>query len=316
MGAQNLDNISDMLVLARVAEGGSLSAGGRSLGLSPAVASKRILRLEARLGVRLLNRTSRRLSLTEAGQAYHARCVRILADVEEAEAAATTETTAARGQLTVTAAVAFGRKHVAPAVADFAELHPEVTVDLNLTDSVLDLVEHRIDVAIRIGLGTDETVVARRLATNRRVVCASPAYLARRPAPETPADLARHNCLVLDRPQERQDVWHFKGAAGPQTVRVSGTLQSNNGEVLHDWALAGKGLVWKSSWDVADDLRTGRLVPVLCGFATRDADIHALYAHRRLLPARTRAFLDFVARRFGPEPYWEREVKAAGAFTA
>jgi len=307
MRRHDLDRVSDMLVLVRAVEGGSLSAAGRSLGITPAVASKRILRLEDRLGVHLLHRTSRHLSLTEAGRAYHTWSLHILEALEQAEAAAIEGLAKARSHFRVTATVAFGRKHVAPALAEFAEQHPDITVELALTDSVLDLVENRIDMAIRIGVEENSNLIARRLTPNRRLVCASPDYLARHPAPAAPNDLVQHNCLVLDRPNERQDVWSFGTPSGPVTVRVSGSLQSNSGEVLHDWALAGRGLVWKSRWDVSDDLRTGRLVEVLNAFPSSDRDIYAIYVDRKLLSVVARAFLDFMVRRFSQEPYWERD---------
>ena len=301
MRRHDLDRVSDMLVLVRAVETGSLSAAGRSLAITPAVASKRILRLEARLGVPLLIRTPRHLELTEAGRVFHSYALHILETMEEAEAATMDGRAKAQGRLRVTATTHLGRRQVGPALAAFTAQHPGVTAELILSDTVFDPVKERIDVAIRIGMPEDSPLVARRLAPNRRVVCGAPDYLARHGAPAVPADLLRHNCLVLDRPEARRDVWFFNTPDGPAKVRVSGSLQSNNGEVLRDWALAGEGLVSKSQWDVRDDLQAGRLVEVLAGFPSNDMDIVALYPNRKYMSAATRGFLDFMARRFNED---------------
>lgn len=301
MRRHDLDRVSDMLVLIRAVEAGSLSAAGRSLGISPAVASKRIQRLEARLGGPLLVRTSRHLELTEAGRVFHSYALHILETMEEAEAATVQGRAKAQGHLRVTATVHLGRRQVGPALAAFTAQNPGVTGELLVSDTVFDLLKERIDVAIRIGMPEDSPWIARRLAPNRRVVCGSPDYLARHGTPAMPADLLRHNCLVLDRPEARRDVWFFNTPDGPAKVRVSGRLRSNSGEVLRDWALSGEGLVSKSQWDVRDDLKAGRLVEVLAGFPSSDTDIVALYPNRKHVSAATRAFLDFVARRFSQE---------------
>ncbi len=301
-----------MLVLVRAVESGSLSAAGRSLNITPAVASKRILRLEARLGVPLLNRTSRHLSLTEAGRVFHSYALHILETMEEAEAATVEGRVEAQGHLRVTATVHLGRRQVGPALAAFLDGHDGVTAELIVSDTVLDLVKERIDVAIRIGVPEDSPLVARHLAPNRRVVCAAPAYLARHPAPQTPDDLRHHNCLVLDRPEARRDVWFFNTPEGPVKVRVSGDLRSNSGEVLCDWALAGRGLVSKSQWDVKGDLETGHLVEVLGDFPSNDMDIVALYPNRKYVSSAARAFLGFMASHFDHDAHARGGTEVAG----
>ncbi len=302
-----------MLVLVRAVETGSLSAAGRSLNITPAVASKRIQRLEARLGVPLLNRTSRRLSLTEAGRVFHSYALHILETMEEAEAATVEGRVEAQGHLRVTATAQLGRVQVGSALAAFLDGHDGITAELIVSDTVLDLVQERIDLAIRIGVPENSPLVVRRLAPNRRVVCAAPEYLARHPAPQTPDDLRHHNCLVLDRPEARRDVWFFNTPDGPAKVRVSGDLRSNSGEVLRDWALAGRGLVSKSQWDVKNDLETGRLVEVLGGFPSNNLDIVALYPNRKYVSAAARAFLSFMARHFGGEAHAREDAEIAGS---
>jgi DNA-binding transcriptional LysR family regulator len=292
-------HLQDMDLFVRAVASGSLSAAGRELGTSPAVASKRLARLEARLGTRLLQRSSRRLSLTDDGALYLERCQAILADVAEAEEMLGGDDQAVRGTLRVSASSALGRRWVGPVVAAFAAQHPEVVVHLSLSDRLVDLVDGGVDCAVRVGPLTEDGLIARKLADNRRVVCATPAYLKAHGAPRTPAELAQHACLVLAPGPALHADWRFRPRLGaPASVRVRGRLVSDNGQQIHDWMLAGHGLARRSIWDVADDLAAGRLMEVLRDWADEDAPISVLYASRRHLPRRTRLFIDALAAHF------------------
>ncbi|MGP1395584.1 MAG: LysR family transcriptional regulator [Inquilinaceae bacterium] len=296
-------NTLDLEIFVRVVATQNLSAAGRDLGLSPAVVSKRLAGLEDRLGARLLQRTTRRVTVTEEGAGFHERAVRILADLEEAEASLSNRRLAPRGTLRVTTPAAFGRQHLSPAMPDYLARYPEVQLDLNLTDSFIDIIDQGFDLAVRIDEPKDSTLVARRLAPNRRVICAAPAYLARHGTPRVLEDLADHNCLALD----HQPVWTFEDAGVERRIRVSGNLRTNNGEVLRDAAVAGLGIALKSTWDVGAYLQSGALVTLLTGYgvSTRLA-LYAVYPSARLLSPKVRTFVDFLAARFGPEPYWDR----------
>lgn len=301
-----MTELADMKLFVQTVTTGSLSAAGRELGFSPAVGSKRLARLEAALGTRLLHRSSRRLALTDEGAIYFERCQAILADVEEAEVAIGQGAHAPRGVLRVSSPVALGRRWVGPAMAQFARDHPTVSVHLSLSDSVVDLIDGGFDCAVRIGGGDDSRLVVRTLAQNRRVVCAAPAYVARRGMPQTPADLAAHDCIAMTRSASGHADWRFRPADRPgdplNTVRVRGHMVTDNGEQAHDWALAGLGLVRRSVWDVATELADGRLVEVLAGWTGDSAPIQAVFASRRFLPARTRQFVDRLVAQFAAEP--------------
>jgi LysR family transcriptional activator of dmlA len=292
-------DLQDLDLFVRAVAAGSLSAAGRELGLSPAVASKRLARLEAHLGARLLQRSSRRLSLTDNGASYLERCHVILAEVAEAEALLRGDAAQVRGTLRVSATSALGRRWVGPLVAQFAARHPEVALHLSLSDRVVDLVESGIDCAVRVGPLADERVIARKLADNRRVVCATPRYLKKHGTPATPAGLAQHACLVLTTGAALHADWRFRPPHGPAAhVRVRGRLLSDNGQQVHDWMLAGHGLARRSFWDVADELASGKLVEVLRDWSDDDAPISVIYASRRHLPRRTRLFIDALAEHF------------------
>lgn len=299
---------TDMAIFARVVAEGSLSAAGRQLNLSPACVSKRVRHLEEHLGVRLLTRDSRNLSLTEEGRVYIDWCTRILADIAEAEAVTAQRRTVPKGSLVVTSTLGFGRRYLAPLVAEFVAKYPDITVRLTLSDGILDLREHEIDVAIRIGASPDPSLIVRKIADDRRVVCASPSYLESFGEPRSPDDLARHECLVLDRPSGPQNHWEFNTPEGPRVIKVAGRMMANTGETIHDWALAGLGLAWKSTWDIGPDLDAGLLRPLLLDYVARPTNIYAAYAERRLLPAKIRLFVDHVANRFGHEPFWDRFI--------
>ena len=298
------DALQEITVFARVVSTGSLSAAARDLGLSPALVSRRLSGLEARLGVRLINRTTRSLHMTDEGAAYYETCTRVLAEIEEADAAVSAGRAEPRGILRVALPASFGNQHVAPLVPQFAARYPDVQLALSLSERNVNVVEEGFDLAIRIADLADSSLAARKLAPNRRVVCASPAYLQRHGAPRTPEDLAQHNCLATDFTMN----WDYRDPDGtPGSVRVTGRYACDNWSVLREWALAGLGIALKSTWDVRRHLEDGSLVSLLPGytFAT-DVAIYAVYPHRRHLPAKTRAFIEFLAESFGPEPYWDR----------
>jgi len=303
--AKVADALNQMAVFARVVAAGSLSAAARELSLSPAMVSRRLAALEARLGVRLVNRTTRSLHLTYEGAQYYESCARVLAEIEQADAEVSAGRQEAQGTLRVALPASFGNQYVAPLVPQFAALHPEVQLSLSLSDRNVNLVEEGFDLAIRIANLADSSLAARKLAPNRRVVCASPSYLERHGTPRTPGDLARHNCLLAG---EFSSTWEYKGPDGKaDTVRVSGRYVCDNWEVLREWALAGLGVALKSTWDVRRHLEDGSLVSLLSGYSFHsDVAIWAVYPHRRHLPAKTRAFIDFLAASFGPEPYWDK----------
>ena len=301
-------SLYEMSVFAKVVAAGSLTAAGRDLGVSTAVVSRRLAALEARLGVRLVNRTTRRLALTDEGASYHEACARILAEIEDADAAAAARRVEPQGVLKVALPASFGHKHIAPLVPPFAARYPKIQLAFSLSDRTVNVIEEGYDLAVRIGELEDSSLAARKLAPNRRVVCASPGYLRRHEAPRTPADLLQHNCLTTT---DLQMNWEYKGPDGRRgTVRVSGHYACDNWEVLREWALAGLGVALKSTWDVRLQLEGGSLVPLLPGydFGT-DVAIYAIYPHRRYLPAKTRVFIDYLAESFGPEPYWDQPQK-------
>jgi DNA-binding transcriptional LysR family regulator len=262
------------------------------------------MQLEARLGVKLLHRTTRRVSLTEAGHAYLDRARQGLAALEEAEAEATHLTGRPRGVLRVNAPVTFGFRHVAPAVARFLTAHDELRVELTLTDRMVNLLEEQVDVVVRVGRLVDSSLVARRLAPCRIVVCAAPSYIAARGMPVHPADLARHDCLSYAYAAEG-DLWRFERDGVQEAVRVGGRVWSNNGDALYAAALEGLGIVLNPTFIIGEALRDGRLVRVVPGWEVPALTVNAVYPPNRYLPAKTRAFIDHLAARFGPAPYWD-----------
>jgi DNA-binding transcriptional LysR family regulator len=290
---------------------GSLSAAARAEGIAPAMIGRRLDALEARLGVKLLQRTTRRLALTDEGAAFLEDCQRILAELEEAESAVSERSAHASGHLLVSAPAGFGRQHVAPLLPSFLAEHRDVAVNLNLNDRLVDLVGEGVDVAVRIAGLTDSNLVGVKLADNHRVVVAAPAYLKRHGTPRTLADLARHNCLAISS-EGSQRGWNFLEGGQVVTLKVAGNMVCNDGEVLHDWALAGRGLAWRSLWEVGTEIEAGRLVPVLEQYAAPGNDIHAVFAQRRHLPLRIRLFVDFLRRAYAQPDYW-RNARNAGS---
>jgi DNA-binding transcriptional LysR family regulator len=287
-----VDKLLDMTVFARIAENGSLSAAARTLNLSLPVISRRLSQLEYRLGVRLINRTTRRLTLTDDGVAFHARCAQILADVDEAETEASKGRDTATGLLRVTSSVAFSRRTLAPLLREFAERHPDLKIELYATDKVINIVDAGFDLAVRFGTLDDSSLISRRLAANVRVICAAPAYLDKHGRPVSLNDLLDHDCIVFGDPP--LDHWTFVDG---QEVRVKGCLKTNDGELAHQWALDGVGLVMKSIWDVGDDVQAGRLELVLPEFKLPAAPIHAIYPHSKLAAAKVRLCVAFLRER-------------------
>ncbi|MFZ5512447.1 MAG: LysR family transcriptional regulator [Pseudomonadota bacterium] len=295
-----MDAFKQISAFVNVAAKGSLSAAAQAEGVTPAIIGRRLDALEARLGVKLVVRTTRKLSLTFEGQAFLEDCQRILNDLANAEASVSLGGVKASGHLKISAPAGFGRKHVAPLVSKFLEVNPEVTVNLDLTDRLVDLVNEGVDCAVRVGELTDSSLVSMRLAENHRVVVASPGYLARHGAPQHLEDLARHNCLSLG----QQRGWTFRDDGRTVVIKVSGTLECNDGAVLHEWALEGKGLAWRSMWEVGADLAAGRLVAVLQNYAAPPNGIYAVFPQRRHLPLRVRLFMDFLKNSYGNPAYW------------
>jgi len=282
---------------------GSLSAAARAEGIAPAMIGRRLDALEARLGVKLLQRTTRKLVLTNEGAAFLEDCQRILGELEEAESAVAERSAKASGHLLVSAPAGFGRQHVAPLLPSFLAEHREVTVNLNLNDRVVDVIGEGVDVAIRIASLSDSSLVGVKLSDNQRVLVASPAYLKRHGTPQTLADLARHNCLAISS-EGSQRGWTFRENGKIVTLKVAGNMVCNDGAVLHDWALAGKGLAWRSMWEVSAEIEDGRLKTVLDRFAAPGNDIYAVFAQRRHLPLRIRAFVDFLRHTYAQPGYW------------
>lgn len=297
-----MTNLGDLEVFVRVIAVGSMSTAARDLGLSPAVVSKRIKRLEDRLGTRLLQRTTRQISLTEAGQGFHERVIAVLAGLEEAEAYASGRSSEVSGTLKVSAPTSFGRLHIAPHLKAFMDAHPDLTIHLVLSDEFTDIVGGGFDLAIRIAELLDSTLVARRLAPVRRILCASPDYIEAHGMPETIEELKRHHCL----PAHNYDAWKLEGPQGTLSLRPDGMLITNSSEVIREAVIAGLGIALRSTWDIGPELRSGKLVQVLPAYeGSRNVSLSAVYPSRQFLPAKVRLFIDYLADLYGPVPYWE-----------
>ena len=306
-----MDRVGDLTLFLRVLDLGSITAAAHSLDLSVAVASQRLKRLERELGVRLLHRTTRPLHPTPEGVALAERGRVLVEDLESLRAGLREAATEIAGTLRVTLSASFGRQHVSPLLPKFLARHPKLRLSVHLSDQVVDLVSEGFDLAIRIGAMEDSQLVARRIAANRRVLCASPDYLRRRGQLKVPRDLQDHECLLLFGSSGRQDVWRLHDAQGKEMpVRVQGRFESNLGELLRDASVAGEGIAIHSLWHVADDLRTGRLQVVLPDFPLATTAISAVMPQRRQVPPRVRAFVDFLVEEFGDNPPWERGLQA------
>lgn len=277
---------------------GSLSAAAREMDLTPAAVSKRLSLLEERLGARLLNRSTRRISPTNEGEVYLADARRILADIEETEQKISSSRITPKGLIRVNATLGFGRRYIAPLVSDFSLLYPEVDVQLQLTDRPINLADESFDVGIRFGEIPDARLIARKIASNRRLLCAAPAYLTAHGVPQSPDDLARHNCIVLRQNDSAYGIWKFIQGRKAESVKVRGSLSTNDGEVALSWALKGHGILMRAEWDLANYVRSGRLQIVLPDYALAPADIYAVYPERHRLSGRVRVFIEFLISQF------------------
>ncbi|MGY8524300.1 LysR family transcriptional regulator [Paracidovorax citrulli] len=293
-----MDGFSDIAFFAMLNKHGSLAAAAQELGVTPPAVSKRLAALERRLGVRLLQRTTRRLSLTPEGETYLIEGTRVLAELEALERTVTGSSATPHGLLRVSATLGFGRRHIAPALADFARAYPRVEVQMHLSDRPVNLVEQGFDLQIRFGDLPDARLTARLLANNRRLLCATPGYLKGAGTPNTPQDLARHDCIFIRESDETFGTWHLRNGARHETVKVRGQLSTNDGESALAWAREGKGILVRSEWDVAPLLRSGELRVVLPEWALPNAAIYLVFPTRSHLSAKTRALVDFLLDRF------------------
>ena len=300
-----MQDLERMAIFARVVETKSFSAAARDLGLSKSLVSKQVTQLEKSLGARLLNRTTRNMSLTEAGAVFYEHCARIVEELEEAKLAVGLLHSEPRGILKMSASVAFGTLHIAPALPAFLSRHPDLKIDLAITDRLVDLAEEGYDVAIRIAAELAPNLVARRLAPVNRKICATPEYFERMGIPETPHDLEHHNCLryTIFNPQAP---WRLKGPDGEILVETSGNLTLNDDEALSQAVLGGLGVALLPTFIIGNDLQNGRLKSVLSEYIPRERDIYAVYLPNRHLSAKVRAFIDYLIECIGPQPYWDR----------
>jgi DNA-binding transcriptional LysR family regulator len=292
------DIASDLEFFVLVARHGSLSAAARALDLTPPAATRRLVQIESRLGVRLVNRTTRSVSLTSEGQTYLLHATRILAEVREMEDVVTSGRSTPRGLLRVNATLGFGRTVIAPIVSAFAKRHPDVTVQIDVTDKPIDLVESGFDLAIRFGLLPDRRLNARRVMSNRRLLCASPGYLKQHGMPSSLHDLSDHHCIIHRQNDDAYGIWRFMHGEQSEVVKVHGTLSSNDGDIVLGWALDGHGIAIRSEWDLARYLESGRLKVVLPEFVLPPADLYVYYASRTNQTIRARAFIEFLVEHF------------------
>lgn len=301
-----MDKLGDMDLFVKVIKKEGLAVAGREIGLSPARMTARMNRLEERYGVRLLNRTTRQISLTEEGRKFYKSCERILAEVEQAETSLQTGKVDFSGELRITAPSDLGQQHIAPVLANFVKKYPNITPYLYLSDSMVDLVREGFDLGIRFGTLEDSTLIARRLASNRRVLCASPDYLNRKGIPKTPDALAEHDCLSMVRMNEPLTTWYFQNENEKRAITIQAAQSSNDGALVRRWAIEGAGITLKSYWDVAEDLKAKRLVTIMSNYqhdfnrvgTTSGADLHAIYPNRKFIPQRTIEFIKVLTEHF------------------
>lgn len=288
------DELSDLRLFLKIVAAGSLSETARRLNTSLTAMSRRLAQMEERLGARLVDRGSRRFTLTEEGMLLHERGLRIIADLDEVEAEVGAKVRTPRGRLRISAPLEIGRRRIAPVVAEFTRLHPDIAAELLLTDGTPDLSGDDLDVTVQVDLPTDGNVVARRIFASRRVVCASPGYISSHGRPERPEDLTRHSCILLLRGGDLYDRWRFLRDGEAGEIVVIGALTTDSAEVVHNWILGGYGIGLKAHWDVKSDLAEGRIVEVLAPYACDTIDLYATYATRTHLPLRIRMFIDFL----------------------
>lgn len=292
-----MDQFKQISTFTAIALKGSLTAAAQAEGIAPAMVGRRLDALEERLGVKLLIRTTRKVSLTAEGASFLEDCLRLLADLSNAEAAVSAGSVNARGHLRVTAPAGFGRKHISGLIPVFQATHPDVRVSLELSDRMVDLMNEPFDCAVRVGELIDSSLVAVRLTDNQRVIVGSPSYLKRAGTPKVPADLERHNCLAFGAGSAQRG-WTLQENGHNIIQKVSGTLECNEGSALHDWALAGHGLAWRSWWEVGDEVKSGQLVTVLDAFVAPPMGVYAVFPARKHLPLRVRVWIDFLKARF------------------
>lgn len=302
--------LSDYEIYVRVVGAGSLSAAAREFGLSPAMVSKRLSRLEERLGVRLLQRTTRKAAMTDVGQAFYERAVGILREIEETERTISGAGKATGGLLKISAPTSFGRMHLAPHLKPFLDGHPDVRLQLDLTDDLVDLIAEGVDLAIRITVPVEGGLAGRLLAPNRRVLCASPAYVEAHGEPKGVAALADHRLVAA----ASQSPWRLEGPEGSVQVPVDSALRTNSSEVVREAVLAGIGIGLRSTWDVSDALAAGRLRVVLPQYkGAADVGIYAVHPASRLVSPNVKAFVEYLAALYGPRPYWDRQLDSRAA---
>ena len=301
-----MDKLKQIEAFIAVVEHGSMAAAALTQDVTPVMIGRRINALEARLGVKLLHRSTRRIAVTEQGAVFMEQCKKALGELDRAELLVAEGRHKATGHLIVSAPAAFGRKHVAPHAPDFLRANPDVRISFNLTDRVVDLVREGYDLGIRIGGAIDPNFVAIRLASNKRVVCGTPAYFAKHGVPRTLDDLARHNCLAFNLQGGQQRGWYFQQNGKAVTVKVNGNLDCNDGELLHRWMGEGLGLGWRSTWEIQPELESGALMTVLDDYALPDYDILAVYPQQRPVPAKIRFFIEHLKTVFAQPGYWSR----------
>ena len=311
-----MDKLKAFESFVSVATRGSLTAAAKAEGVAPAIMGRRLDALEEHLGVKLLVRTTRRISLTHEGSAFLEDCQRLLSDVANAEASVSEGGVKATGHLRITAPAGFGRRHVAPLVPRFRTAHPDVTISLNLSDRVVDLAGEGFDCAVRVGDLPDSSLVSVRIADNRRLCVATPAYLQRRGTPRHPSELSGHDCLTLSSEASQTRGWAFRmpmaTGASPDGTRAfevthlkpGGPLDCSDGQVLHDWCLAGYGIAWRSTWEVEAEIAAGRLVEVLEGFAAPPNGIYVVFPQRKHMPLRVRLWIDFLKHHYAQPAFW------------
>ena len=304
-----MDRFTQIESFVAVASKGSLTAVGHAQGMAPAAIGRHIDALEARLGVKLLLRTTRRITLTPEGSVFLEDCQRLLGEIAASEARVSQGSAKASGHLRLTAPAGFGRRHVAPLVPRFLARHPDLEISLNLSDRIVDIVNEGVDCAVRVGDLPDSNLVSVRLADNRRLCVAAPAYLERAGVPRDPSELARHECLTLSSDASQTRGWAFSVGGIVTYVRPSGRLNCSDGQVLHDWCVAGLGLAWRSTWEVEQEVASGQLRSVLDEFIAPPNGIYAVFAHAKLLPLRVRLWIDFLKNTYAEGTYWDRHAQ-------
>lgn len=300
-----MDRYTEIRSFSLVAEKGSFAGAALVEGVTPVVMGRRLDILESRLGVRLMHRSTRGLTLTALGEQFFDQCQHLLREFDMIESSITAGRQSVRGHLVVSAPAAFGRRHIAPHAPSFREGYPDLKLSFNFTDSVVDLVREGYDMSIRIGEVTDPNYVTVPLFPNRRVVCGTPGYFERHGIPRSPEELAKHNCLAFNLQGGQQRGWHFIRDGKVVSIRVEGDLACNDGELLFSWVKQGIGIGWRSTWEIQAELKRGTLVTVLDEFAVLSYPIQAVYPQQRFLPAKVRHFIDYLKEIYNQPGYWE-----------